>query len=164
LKVDIGRPFRTSEKFREHPAKQGSNGSREIKIRRRVTMIDKVVKSADVGSVDLPFPGYTGDIKIKPLNGDFALGPSIIHIRMEPGATIPPHLHKKAAEVLCILDGDFINENKAYGSGDFLHSKPGTVHGPHTTKKGCSLLALYTANTGEADPSDFFLADSAKRS
>ena len=96
-------------------------------------------------------------------------GPSAIfladeHIRMEPGAFIPAHLHKKAAEVLCILDGDFINENKAYGSGDFLHSKPGTVHGPHTTKRGCSLLALYTANTGEADPNDFFLAEAAKRS
>ena len=58
-------------------------------------MIDKVVKSADVASVDLPFPGYTGDIKIKPLNGDYALGPSMIHIRMEPGAFIPAHLHKK---------------------------------------------------------------------
>jgi len=65
-------------------------------------MIDKVLKSANVESVDLPFPGYTGDIKIKPLNGDYALGPSMIHIRMEPGAVIPAHLHKKAAEVLCI--------------------------------------------------------------
>jgi quercetin dioxygenase-like cupin family protein len=90
--------------------------------------------------------------------------PSMIHIRMEPGAFIPAHLHKKAAEVLCILDGDFINEDKAYGSGDFLHSKPGTVHGPHTTKRGCSLLVLYTANTGEADPNDFFLAEAAQRS
>ena len=127
-------------------------------------MIDKVVKSADVQAVDLPFPGYTGDIKIRPLNGDYALGPSMIYIRMEPGAFIPAHLHKKAAEVLCILEGDFINENKAYGPGDFLHSKPGTIHGPHATKKGCSFLALYTANTGEADASDFFLADAAKRS
>ena len=126
-------------------------------------MIDKVLKSADVGSVNLPFPGYTGDIKIKPLNGDYALGPSMILIRMEPGAFIPAHLHKKATEVLCILDGDFINENKTYGSGDFLHSKPGTVHGPHTTKKGCLLLALYTANTGEADPNDFFLAEAAAK-
>jgi len=127
-------------------------------------MIDKVVKSSDVGSVNLPFPGYTGDIKIKLLNGDYALGPSMILIRMEPGAFIPAHLHKKATEVLCILDGDFINENKAYGSGDFVHSRPGTVHGPHTTKEGCSFLALYTANTGEADPSDFVLAGAAKRS
>ena len=126
-------------------------------------MIDKVLKTADVESVNLPFPGYTGNIKIKPLNGDYALGPSIIHIRMEPGAVIPAHLHKKAAEVLCILDGDFVNENQAYGPGDFLHSKPGTVHGPHSTKKGCSLLALYTANTGEPDPADFFLADAATR-
>jgi len=125
-------------------------------------MLDKVVKSVDVESANLPFPGYTGNIKIKLLNTDYALGPSMIHIRMEPGAFIPPHLHKKATEVLCILDGDFINENKSYGPGDFLHSKPGTVHGPHTTKKGCSFLALYTANTGQADPTDFSLAEAAK--
>ena len=126
-------------------------------------MIDKVVKSEDVEVADFPFPGYTGDIKIKLLNTDYALGPSIIHIRMEPGAFVPPHLHKKASETLVILDGDFINENRPYGSGEFLHTKPGTVHGPHTTKKGCSFLAMYTANTGEADPNDFFLAEAAKR-
>jgi len=125
-------------------------------------MVDKVVKSADVGPVNFPFPGYTGGIRIKLLNTDYALGPSMIHIRMEPGAFIPAHLHKKATEVLCILDGDFINEDKLYGTGDFLHAKPGTVHGPHTTRKGCSFLALYTANTGEADPNDFFLAEAAK--
>ena len=126
-------------------------------------MIDKVVKSEDVKVADFPFPGYTGDIKIKLLNTDYSLGPSIIHIRMEPGAFVPPHLHKKASETLVILDGDFINENTPYGSGEFLHTKPGTVHGPHTTKKGCSFLAMYTANTGEADPNDFFLAEAAKR-
>ena len=125
-------------------------------------MLDKVVKSEDVKVADFPFPGYTGEIKIKLLNTDYALGPSIIHIRMEPGAFVPPHLHKKASETLVILDGDFVNENKTYGSGDFLHSKPGTVHGPHTTKKGCSFVALYTANSGEADPTDFFLAEAAK--
>lgn len=97
--------------------------------------MDKVFRSADVGSADLPFPGYTGDIKIRPLNGDYALGPAMILIRMEPGAFIPAHLHKKAAEVLCILDGDFINENKAYGPGDFLHSKPGTIHAPPRQRK-----------------------------
>lgn len=127
-------------------------------------MIDKVMKSEDVEEVNFPYPGYTGEIKIKPLNGDYALGPSMIHIRMEPGAFVPPHLHKKATEVLCILDGDFINEGKSYGSGEFLHTKPGTVHGPHTTKKGCSFLALYTANKGEADLNDFFLAEAAKHS
>ena len=127
-------------------------------------MIDKVVKSADVGTVNFPYPGYAGNIKVKALNGDYALGPSIIHIQMQPGAFVAPHLHKKATEVLCILEGDFVNEGKSYGAGDFLHTKPGTVHGPHTTKKGCSFLALYTANTGEADPNDFFLAEAAKHS
>src|SRR5258708_12681410 len=101
-----------------------------MRFTRRKTMIDKVVKSADVESVDLPFPGYAGDIKIKPLNGDYALGPSMIHIRMEPGAVIPAHLHKKAAEVLSILDVDFINKNKPYASGNFLHPNTHTIHTP----------------------------------
>jgi hypothetical protein len=36
----------------------------KLRCTRRTTMIDRVLKSADVGSVNLPFPGYTGDIKI----------------------------------------------------------------------------------------------------
>jgi quercetin dioxygenase-like cupin family protein len=126
-------------------------------------MIDKVVRSKDVAPANFPFPGYTGNITVKILNLEYALGPEIIHIRMEPGAVIPAHLHKKATEVLAILDGDFVNENTSYAPGDFLQTKPGTVHGPHTTKKGCSFLAMYTANAGEADPNDFFLAETAKR-
>lgn len=125
-------------------------------------MIDRVVKSQDVKTANFPYPGYTGNITIKLLNTDYALGPEIIHIRMEPGAYVPPHLHKKAAEVLTILEGDFVNENTSYGPGEFLQTKPGTVHGPHTTKKGCSFLAMYTSNTGEADPNDFFLAETKR--
>ena len=67
----MARPLRISEKFgwASEPIWEAWV---VVKLRyiRRTTMIDKVVKSADVGSVDLPFPGYTGDIKIKPLNGD----------------------------------------------------------------------------------------------
>ena len=126
-------------------------------------MINKVVKSHDVKAANFPFPGYTGNITVKILNTDYSLGPEILHIRMEPGSHIPAHLHKKATEVLTILEGDFVNENTSHGAGEFLHTKPGTVHGPHRTKKGCSFLAMYTSNTGEADPSDFFLAEAAKQ-
>ena len=125
-------------------------------------MFEKIVKSSEMEPENFPFPGYTGNIKIKLLNKDYALGPFMLHLRMESGAFIPAHLHKKATEVLYILDGDFINENTAvpYGPGDSLHCKPGTVHGPHTTKNGCSVLVLWTAS-GEADPDDFYLAEAS---
>lgn len=73
-------------------------------------MVDEVLKSADVASVNLMFPGYTGDMEIKSLNGDHVLGPSMI--RREPRAFVPAYLRKKAASVLRILDSTFINENK----------------------------------------------------
>jgi len=115
--------------------------------------------------IDWPAPGEANAIQSETdPREDGANDCALTEYTATAAAFIPAHLHKKAAEVLCILEGDFINENETYGSGDFLHSKPGTVHGPHTTKKGCSLLALYTANTGEPDPNDFFLAEGAKRS
>ena len=126
-------------------------------------MFEKIVKFSDVGSENFPFPGYTGDIKTKLLNKDYALGPLMINVRMEPGACIPAHAHRKSTEVICILDGDFINENTPapYGPGNSLHVKAGTVHGPHRTKNGCSLLVLWTA-AAEADPDDFVIAEAAK--
>jgi len=75
-------------------------------------MIDQALKSADVGPVNLTFPDHSRDVKIKTLNGDHARGRSMVHIRREPHAFIATHLHKKGTEVLRILDGDFINENR----------------------------------------------------
>jgi quercetin dioxygenase-like cupin family protein len=124
-------------------------------------MFKKVEKISEVPSEKAPFPGYTGDVTIKVLSADYALGPLMLHLRMEPGSSIPAHLHKKATEVLCVLDGDFINENVPYGPGDFMHSTPGMVHGPHRTKNGCTVLVLWTA-AGEADPNDFYLAEASK--
>lgn len=126
-------------------------------------MFEKIVKSSELGPENFPFPGYTGNIKIKLLNKDYALGPLMLFLRMEPGSYIPAHFHKKSTEVLCILDGDFINEDVAtpYVAGDSLHCKPGTVHGPHRTQNGCSILVLWTQAGVEGDADDFYLAGEA---
>lgn len=75
---------------------------------------------------------------------------------MKPGSVIPAHIHEGVAEVLYVMEGDFINEGKQHLSGTSLHVKAGQVHGPHTTKKGCNVLVLWTTpTTKEANLSDF---------
>ena len=63
---------------------------------------------------------------------------------MKPGAIILAHLHKNIAEVLYIVEGDFINEGKQYKAGTTLHVKAGMPHGPHSTQNGCRLLVAAT--------------------
>jgi len=65
---------------------------------------------------------------------------------MEPGSVIPAHLHAGVAEVLYVIEGDFINEGKQHLPGTSLHVKAGGLHGPHTTEKGCKVLVLWTAH------------------
>jgi mannose-6-phosphate isomerase-like protein (cupin superfamily) len=71
------------------------------------------------------------------------------------------HVHKGVAEVLYIVEGDFINEGKSYAPGTSLHIKAGTAHGPHGTKTGCTLLVLWTdrAATQNANLDDFAIAE-----
>ena len=82
----------------------------------------------------------------------------MLHLVMKPGSTIPAHIHEHIAEVLYIIDGDFINEGKQYPAGTSLHVKAGQVHGPHTTEKGCNVLVLWTSPVAEeANLADFNL-------
>ena len=74
----------------------------------------------------------------------------MLHLVMKPGAVIPAHVHKNVAEVLYIVEGDFINEGKQYEAGTLLHIKAGQAHGPHGTTNGCKLLVLWSEPRVEA--------------
>jgi anti-sigma factor ChrR (cupin superfamily) len=82
---------------------------------------------------------------------------------MEPGSLIPVHLHEGAAEVLGVVEGDFIDEGKRHLPGASLHVKAGGSHGPHTTEKGCKVLVLWTAHSArqEANLGDFNITKAA---
>ncbi|HEY6375683.1 MAG TPA: cupin domain-containing protein [Edaphobacter sp.] len=92
-------------------------------------------------------------------NANYELGPVMLHLIMEPGSVIPAHRHEGVAEVLYVIEGDFINEGKQHLPGTTLHAKTGTLHGPHTTETGCTLLVLWTVPTAiqDANLGDFVI-------
>ena len=74
-------------------------------------MIDQEVFDGQIKPDRFPFPSE-GDITLAVRNSNYTLGPVMLHLVMKPGAVIPAHVHKKVAEVLYIVEGDFINEGK----------------------------------------------------
>ena len=125
-------------------------------------MYDLAIPASQVKADRFPFPS-DGDITLAVRNKNYALGPVMVHIVMKPGSVIPAHKHEWMAEALYVMEGDFINEGQEYLPGTSLHVKAGKQHGPHSTKKGCSVLVLWTdkAATQEADLSDFVIAKHA---
>jgi mannose-6-phosphate isomerase-like protein (cupin superfamily) len=87
----------------------------------------------------------------------------MLHLVMKPGSVIPAHIHEAVAEVLYVVEGDFINEGTQYLPGTSLHVRAGNPHGPHSTEKGCTLLVLWTdkAATQDANLDDFTVAEAA---
>jgi mannose-6-phosphate isomerase-like protein (cupin superfamily) len=125
-------------------------------------MIDQEVLDSQIKADRFPFPS-DGDITLAVRNANYTLGPVMLHLTMKPGAVIPAHLHKNVAEILYVVEGDFLNEGKEYQAGTSLHIKAGTTHGPHSTRNGCKLLVLWTERTlhEAADLSDFIVATQA---
>lgn len=125
-------------------------------------MVDQEVIGGQLTADRFPFPSE-GDITLAVRNANYTLGPVMLHITMKPGAVIPAHLHKGMSEALYVAEGDLTNEGKQYEAGTSLHFKAGTEHGPHTTRNGCKLLALWTERTAHeaADLTDFVIAKKA---
>jgi quercetin dioxygenase-like cupin family protein len=125
-------------------------------------MVDQEVLPNQIKTDRFPFPSE-GDITLAVRNANYTLGPVMLHIVMKSGAVIPAHKHKGMGEALYVVEGDFTNEGKQYPAGTSLHFKAGTVHGPHTTKNGCKLLALWTERPSHesADLSDFIIEKAA---
>jgi quercetin dioxygenase-like cupin family protein len=72
-------------------------------------------------------------------------GAMAVVTRMRAGATIPAHWHSKADETVFVLEGDFIEDLVAYRPGNYFVGAARTVHGPHSTKSGCTLLTHFSA-------------------
>ena len=125
-------------------------------------MFDQEILASEIEAGRFPFPSE-GDITLAVRNKNYALGPVMLHLMMQPNAMIPTHIHDDVAEVLYVVEGDFINEGKQYLPGTSLHVKAGKPHGPHSTENGCTLLVLWTdkAATQDANLGDFKVAAEA---
>jgi quercetin dioxygenase-like cupin family protein len=125
-------------------------------------MFDQEIVASEVKADKFPFP-HEGDVTLAVRNANYELGPVMLHLEIAPGSVIPVHRHDGIAEVLYVIDGDFINEGKAHLPGTSLHVMKGKVHGPHSTEKGCKVLVLWTDNAAgnKSDLSDFKVAKPA---
>ena len=55
---------------------------------------------------------------------------------MSPGSVIPAHTHEDVAEVLYVIEGDFINEGKRHQPGTSLRSLRPFLRAAYTTEAG----------------------------
>lgn len=115
-------------------------------------MYDCVHRVTESPSFPVPIPGLKGVVTAQVVNTDYAVGPAMFLFTFQPGAWIPAHRHATATETFLLLDGEFIDAGTTHAPGTFFVVKPGTVHGPHTTTRGCRLLVIQTK---AVDPSDF---------
>lgn len=104
----------------------------------------QIVESSKIEAIPAPFPETKGVATVKILNSEQSLGPAVALLRMEPGSEIARHLHERTTEMVYVLDGEFINEGVTYTKGTEINIKPNTIHGPHTTKTGCSVLVTFS--------------------
>jgi len=106
--------------------------------------VTQTVEASKIEAIPAPFPKTKGDVTLKVLNSEPSLGPAVAILRMEPGSEIPRHVHGRTTEMSYVLDGDFINEGISHPKGTEINIKPNTIHGPHTTKTGCSVLVTFS--------------------
>jgi anti-sigma factor ChrR (cupin superfamily) len=119
-------------------------GIRETKTKENVMSVTQTVEASKIEAIPAPFPKTKGDATLKVLNSEQSLGPAVALLIMEPGSEIPRHLHERTTEMSYVLDGDFISEGISYPKGTIFNIKPNTIHGPHTTKTGCSVLVTFS--------------------
>lgn len=103
-------------------------------------MYQRIIDTSTLDEQPLDMDG----VSIRIVHKDEA-GAMAVVTRMRAGATIPAHWHSKADETVYVLSGDFIEDGVAYGPGHYFIGAARTVHGPHSTKTGCTLLTHFSA-------------------
>jgi quercetin dioxygenase-like cupin family protein len=127
-----------------HARTHGAKEKRETERRENVMSVTQTLEASKIEAIPAPFPKTKGEATLKVLNSEQSLGPAVALLVMEPGSEIPRHLHERTTEMSYVLDGDFISEGISYPKGTIFNIKPNTIHGPHTTKTGCSVLVTFS--------------------
>ena len=63
-------------------------------------------------------------------------------MKLEGGTLAPPHSHDQLEQVL-VLEGDFYDEYREYGPGDFIVRAPGAMH-TGGSRNGAVVLLVYS--------------------
>lgn len=70
---------------------------------------------------------------VAPISHDRRTGAKSYLLRVAAGMAVPHHGHQ-GIELTCVLKGEFIDRDQAYGPGDFAEVDEQVEHRPHVTK------------------------------
>jgi quercetin dioxygenase-like cupin family protein len=104
-------------------------------------MYSTIVDTTKLSWTALDFPG----VFMRVIHEDKKSGGMTVMTRLEPGASIPAHIHTSANETVFVISGDFIEETAEHGPGSFFAAPAGIPHGPHGTRTGCVVLTTFSA-------------------
>jgi quercetin dioxygenase-like cupin family protein len=104
-------------------------------------MYQHVISTDTLPWSPLDFPG----VFMRVVHQDALTGGMTVMTRLEPGATIPAHLHTQANETVFVLSGDFVEAGTTNGVGSYFVAAAGTRHGPHESRTGCVVLTTFSA-------------------
>ena len=95
-----------------------------------------VVDPGDLEWTPTDAPGFWE----KPLLRDGAAGSTSL-MRIDAGAHADLHHHDQLEEIL-VLEGEFSDEDRSYGPGQYCIRAPGAEHTAHSVG-GCTVLLVY---------------------
>lgn len=87
-------------------------------------------------------PDGDSGFSYKTLYEDRDSGLSTMLMKVEADSVAPAHAHDNLEQVL-VLEGEFYDEYRTYGPGDFVVRAPGAIH-TGGTKAGAILLLVYS--------------------
>lgn len=99
--------------------------------------------SAYTSAVDTQWePTDSDGFWVKRLYEDDARGEYTWLMRIDAGASTPPHAHE-AFEQVYVLDGSFYDDDRLVRAGEFCARSPGAVHSA-ASDEGAVMLVIYT--------------------
>ncbi len=99
------------------------------------------VREQNVEWTPLEVPG----VRMKVLFTEENSGAMTVITQFEAGAIIPAHWHTKADETVYVLEGDFVEDGVSYEQGAYFVGQARTLHGPHSSVNGCTVLTHFSA-------------------
>lgn len=96
----------------------------------------RFVRANDLGWTAADLPG----ISLKPLAVDAEAGRVTQMVRMDRGASYPPHRHGGVEEIY-LLEGDLLVSGVLMHAGDYCRAEPQTVHSGIRSPSGCVFIA-----------------------
>jgi quercetin dioxygenase-like cupin family protein len=79
-------------------------------------------------------PGPYAGVELLVLHKNETTGGLTVLRKFKAGTTVPAHTHPQASESVYILSGEWVEDDKTFSAGAFLHVPRGQKHGPHFAK------------------------------